>query len=348
MTFLKPLLEVGRVTAVEKQSILAAMTAIGRCIKNGVRDWYPPAPVGYSLPNSNGLSVVGKDIIRWGAPYRLRGVSLMSTIWEDGVAMVNTLAADNLNVNCVRIPFHLNDGSGNGYLQATDKEAYYLTKMKPTIDAVMAKGWHCIIDYHAILNWDKESDLDNMLAFWTHIASKYANEPRVLFEMFNEPISPSGNPITLATWTAYRDRMQTVVDCIRSVAPNNIIIIGSPSWSTRINFAPQALFVGTNLVYSYHLYPNQGVTGLAAFLASQIPSNLPVIMTEFGFSEVITDGVTNLSVNPNYPADVKAWFLANPHVSWTAWSYGASPTSLSLLAPSGATMKTWLNTMIPK
>ena len=348
MTFLKPLLDAGRVTATEKQAILTAMTAIGRCIKNAVRDWFPAPPAGYSLPNSNALTVVGKDITRWGAPYRLRGVSLLSTIWEDSVALVNTLAADNLNINVVRVPVHLRDGSNGGYLQAADREVYYNTKIKPTVDAVLAKGWYCIVDYHAILDWNGEADLDNMLEFWTRVAQKYANEPKVLFEMFNEPKAPSGNPITLATWVSFRDRMQTVVNCIRSCAPHNIIIIGSPSWSTRINFADDAPFEGTNLVYTYHIYPNQGVTGLQAFLDGQIPSTLPVFMTEFGYSEGLNDSVTGLHNNANFPADLKAWFEANPHINWTAWSYSASPTSLSLLAPSGASMKTWLHTMIPK
>jgi hypothetical protein len=348
MSFLKPILDAGRVTAAEKQAILTAMSALGRCIKNAVRDWFPAPPAGYSLPNSNALTVVGKDITRWGTPYRLRGVSLLSFIWEDALALLDQLFIDNLKINVVRVPVHLTDGSGKGYNQATDKEAYYTTRIKPVVDSILAKGWYCIIDYHAILDWDKEADLDNMLAFWAHIAPKYANEPKVLFEMFNEPKSPTGNPITLATWTAYRDRMQTVVNCIRSCAPHNVIIIGSPSWSTRINFAPQAPFAGTNLVYTYHFYPNQGVTGLSSFLGSQIPADLPVFMTEFGYSEGLNDSVTGLHNNPNFPADLKAWFDANPHVNWTAWSYSASPTSLSLLAPSGASMKSWLQTMIPK
>jgi hypothetical protein len=131
MTFLKPLLDAGRVTATEKQAILTAMTAIGRCIKNAVRDWFPAPPAGYSLPNSNALTVVGKDIMRWGQPYRLRGVSLLSFIWEDALALLEQLKNDNLRVNVVRVPVHLADGNNSGYNQATDKEVYYVNRIKP-------------------------------------------------------------------------------------------------------------------------------------------------------------------------------------------------------------------------
>jgi hypothetical protein len=47
------------------------------------------------------------------------------------------------------------------------------------------------------------------------------------------------------------------VDSIRSVA-SNVILMGSPSWSTRLNGALTDPITGGNIAYVYHLYPNQG------------------------------------------------------------------------------------------
>lgn len=349
--FLQSFLDAGKLSLAEKQTIVAASKLVGRCFNNSLRAWFPVAPIGYPTNDYRALNVVGKNVTRWGNPYRLQGVSLLSTIWEDSVATVNLLAEDNLNINVVRVPIHLSDGAGNGWLQTSDKEAYWKTKIKPTVDTIIAKGWHCIVDYHRLGSWDDDTTLNDMLDFWAFMAPKYADEPLVIFEMFNEPTEPMSYEVTKAAWTQYRDAMQVVVNCIRSGAPNNLIIIGSPWWSTQIKYAIEVPFAGSNLLYTYHIYPNRGgmdPLGLEHYMNIDIPSELPVILSEFGYSIGNPVMDTDLTKNPDYPDHIKAYFKNRPHTNFTAWSYGASEESLSMLSPQGASMKNWLYHIIPK
>ena len=48
-----------------------------------------------------------------------------------------------------------------------------------------------------------------------------------------------------------------MVTAIRSVA-SNVILTGSPSWSTRLNGAVTDPIARRNIAYVHHLYPNPG------------------------------------------------------------------------------------------
>jgi hypothetical protein len=152
-------------------------------------------------------------------------------------------------------------------------------------------------------------------AFWDFIAPRYASNPNVLFEVFNEPINPD-------SWSTWKSYIQPVVTSIRSVA-DNVILMGSPSWSTRLNGALTDPIAGGNIAYVYHLYPNQG-PATAANLDPKFGNasvRLPVVLTELGWDPVqplhpVTGGTTS-----GWGLPLRQYLDARPQIGWMAWIF---------------------------
>ncbi len=146
------------------------------------------------------------------------------------------------------------------------------------------------------------------VAFWTAIATKYASNQYVWFEVYNEPFDPNAtsqnpNPANPSpertTWTGiwgttgnstYYD-VNTLYTKIREVAPNNIVIVsGAFDYAfddiSLIAFNKPSL---TNVMYNFHPYLGgpQGSEKSPSLLLGMINNvqtntNRPVIITESG------------------------------------------------------------------
>lgn len=352
MTVVTDYLESNNFTITERDNLVDYLD--GRATEVG--DWWPaPDLNGTYNPatDPNALSISGKWLQKAGVNHRLMGVSLVSLIYADAMALLATLSTDTLNVNVVRIPIIMYDNSDNGWAQRTDHDSYYETLILPAVEYCNAQGWYVIIDCHIIENWNEDTIYSDIRDFWTFMAVKFKGNPMVLFEMANEPINPSTN--SLANWTLFRDRYQNVINLIRYYAPYNVIICGYPSYSTRTKYILQAPMVGANIIYCFHAYPNYPGTGnytgvLEDFYAVEIPADTPIFWTECGFSVdpyFPGDVVNATTYNVNYPVEQKEYYDNNPHVNFCVWSYGDTADSLSLNNANGAAEKAWLETLLP-
>jgi len=139
------------------------------------------------------------------------------------------------------------------------------------------------------------------LKFWQQIASIYKSNDNVLFEIFNEPHIASNS------WSCWRNGcwvandvsgsrghdkrlfsyqgigMQTLVNAIRQVGANNLVIVGGLVWGFDLSQIPTYHLDGTNIIYDAHPYPYQGKTAAywdAAF--GNVSATYPVISAESG------------------------------------------------------------------
>lgn len=309
---------------------------------------YPEATGGYDPAHADALYVDGKYIKRGTDRFALRGVSFASVNsptatqgWNSTAANLTTFVADTaMNpANVVRLPIN------SAHYNLTTPQDFVDNVLDPHVQTVINSGRYAIVDWHPIDDWDRDSIYERAFTFWTLAAEKYKNNPKVIFEFFNEPVNPNGG--TLENWLAFRKKYQPIINMIRSHAPHNLIIIGSPNWTTRIKHAADYPFAGTNLVYAYHIYPNHGMeygASLELFLNEEIPENLPVMFTEFGYSTG-TSEMTELSKNPHYKTQLENYFRNRPHTSWTAWNYDSASIP-AMLASNGASMRTWVNGLL--
>ncbi|HEY0946912.1 MAG TPA: cellulase family glycosylhydrolase [Opitutaceae bacterium] len=279
------------------------------------------APAGATVP---WLHVDGNQIKdTHGNPVTLRGVSVLAPAHNNECTTCNRKpvsemitwqadAARGWHSRIVRLQITP---------KVSDPVVNIAATIEPYVQQAIAKGLYIIVDLHFVSDYDAGTGTgvkqQFVLDFWNTVAPLYANTPNVLFEVFNEPINPDN-------WTSWKAYIQPVVDAIRAVAPNNLILIGGPQWSTRVNSAAANPIAGSNLVYVYHIYPNQGAaseTNLNAKFGTAAQT-IPVMVTEFGwnqdpnYSNTVTFGTTSAWGTP-----FRTYLDARPHISWTGYIF---------------------------
>jgi endoglucanase len=154
----------------------------------------------------------------------------------------------------------------------------------------------------------------NSVQFWRDVAGKYKANPRVMFELYNEPHDVS--------WQIWRNGgtadgfqvagMQQLYDAVRGVGAPNLVIIGGTNWAFDLSGVPSNRITGTNIVYATHPYdfagkntPTDWDTGFG-----NISQTDPVLMTEFG----------NYNCSPNIYTDLIA-YAKTRNIGWTGWAW---------------------------
>lgn len=269
------------------------------------------------------LSVVGNHLVDpRGKLVTLRGVSVLAPEHNaecqgckpKPTAEMIGMAADasqGWHARVVRIPITR--------AAVKDTRLNLKTVIEPAVAAATRANLYVIIDLHLVDDYGPGGKVSqaSLIEFWRPVARRYRDEPHVMFEVFNEPIKPDN-------WETFRTFIQPVVDAIREEAPQNIILVGSPNWSTRVNEAARQPLKGRNLVYVYHLYPNQGPAS-AANLESRFGAaakSIPIMLTEFGWNprEPYADDVTR-GTTQEWGEPLRAYLDQRPNISWVSWIF---------------------------
>ena len=189
-------------------------------------------------------------------------------------------------------------------------DSYYNSHLKPAVDYCVSKGVYCIIDWHYVA--DPAPNAASTVQFWTYIAPKFKTYTNVFYEIFNE------NSSTSMTWNQWDSLYaQPWENLIRQQAPDNIILVGGPSWSQNIGGSATKPVTGGNIAYVGHIYP-QNPTSLwstGGQISTAALTN-PVVITEWGYLQgaaVPCSGTQTSFGNP-----FKTW-VEQAGVSWTAW-----------------------------
>ncbi|WP_240550469.1 cellulase family glycosylhydrolase [Halomicrobium salinisoli] len=106
-------------------------------------------------------------------------------------------------------------------------------------------------DDHPYTQWEVNQDLvDEAVMFWDVVAERYADEPHVIFEPYNEPTAPGiwgpaeggcGYAKQIPLWETFRqDFAAPIMEQVREHAPDKLMLMGLPGWCQ----ATQALHWG--------------------------------------------------------------------------------------------------------
>jgi endoglucanase len=224
-------------------------------------------------------------------------------------------AVKDLGANVIRLPIHPEAVDGMGFLH--DPESYFEEHLDPLVDAARDMGVHLIIDLHYVADYPDLAD--EAFFFWRKVAPRYKREPHVLYELFNEPIAPND-------WETFRAFAQPLVDAVRKMAPDNVIIVGGPGWSLNMSGAADQPITGKNVMYAVHVYPRHPTSAWRSDL-DRLMQNHPVFVTEWGYE----DGAESvLSGTRSGFGEPFVSFLETRQLSWTAWIYDDRWTSRML------------------
>lgn len=265
------------------------------------------------IPPSGWCQVVGNQILGPnGDPLILKGVNIACPFHldtkpqerPDVSAAKIAQSAVNLGAKIIRLPIEQSTDGWN----KIGGQAYFERHLDPLVKELTAQGIYVILDFHEILDWSG-SALKACQKFWEFLAPKYAQNPLVIYEIFNEPINPD-------SWARFkRELAMPIVGQIRQVAPKNLILVGAPGWSSHHQDTHKDLIEGENIAYAGHFYSNQWPQKIKDRIGELIKV-APVVITEFGWESGGTEGGNT----EDYGGPMLE-FMRQHNLSWTAWIY---------------------------
>lgn len=274
------------------------------------------------VDNNGQLSVSGTTIVNEnGEPIQLRGMSTYGMQGMYGFVNPNTIQtlAEDWGCSIVRFAMYT-EGQDDGYTQNPDK---YFAQMCEFVDYAIDQGIYCIIDWHILGDGDPMDHYDEAIDFFTRISAIYADSPNVIYEICNEPNGrAAGYDVT---WEDHiRPYAVDVVAAIRANDPDNIIIIGTSTWSQDVDIASEHPLEGDNLMYTFHFYAGSHGQDHRDKVQVALDNGLPVFCTEWGTTQDSGKGLV-------YVEETMEWieFMNENNISWCNWSIGGSVNETS-------------------
>jgi len=240
-----------------------------------------------------------------GKPLQLRGISSFGLQYAAKYANEEVLRwlRDDWNMQVWRAAMYLSEG---GYItQPSQKQ-----KVVDSVEAAINLGLYVIIDWHVHLDKDPRMYQRYALDFFSDMAQRYGSYPNVLYEICNEP---NGKEVT---WNeAIKPYAEAVIAEIRKYDPDNIIIVGTPTWSQDVDLAALNPIQGENIMYTLHFYAGTHGQELRDKAQKAIEKGLALFVTECGTTQSSGGGGV-------FEDKFLEWlsFLKKNHISWVNWS----------------------------
>ncbi|MFJ5419973.1 cellulase family glycosylhydrolase [Pectobacterium parvum] len=267
----------------------------------------------------------GRLVDEQGKRVQLRGVSSHGLQWFGDYVNKDSMKwlRDDWGINVFRVAMYT---AADGYISNPS----LANKVKEAVAAAQSLGVYIIIDWHILSDNDPNIYKAQAKTFFAEMAGLYGSSPNVIYEIANEP---NGG----VTWNGQiRPYALEVTDTIRSKDPDNLIIVGTGTWSQDIHDAADNQLPDPNTMYALHFYA--GTHG--QFLRDRIDyaqsRGAAIFVSEWGTSDASGNG------GPFLP-ESQTWidFLNNRGVSWVNWSLTDKSEASAALAPGASKSGGW-------
>ena len=223
----------------------------------------------HGLLKVSGNKIVGDD----NEPVSLAGNSFF---WSNNnwgghrfykASVVDWLKID-WNTTIVRAAMGVDDTGG--YL--SDKTANK-SRLKTIVEAAIDAGIYVIIDWHS---HHAENYEDEAIAFFQEMATEYGEYNNIIYEIYNEPLDISWDD----TIKPYAEK---VISAIREIDPDNLIVVGTPEWSQRVDLAAANPITNfSNIAYTLHFYSVHHQQWLRDRASNALNQGIALFVTEWG------------------------------------------------------------------
>ncbi len=226
----------------------------------------------------------------------------------------------SLGVNSIRVPFNYKLFSDETYLWNTTSRGFEL--IDQLLKWCKIENLPIILDMHCAPGGQTGDNIDDsygypwlfesiesqneIIKIWTNIAKYYTNEPMIIgYDLMNEPIAHYFENENL--YEKLEPLYRRIVEAIRTVDTNHIIILGGARWNT--NFSVFNKPFDDNLVYEFHKYWMPPVIAeIQEYIDFRDKYNVPIYMGESGEND--DDWVYNFRK-----------LLDENEIGWHFWPY---------------------------
>jgi polyisoprenoid-binding protein YceI len=272
------------------------------------------------------LVVQGNKVTANGQPANLAGMSLFwsNTGWGGekyyNAQTVAWLKSD-WKANLVRVAVGV-EADGGLLTDSSNK-----TRAIAVIDAAIANNMYVIIDWHT---HTAEANKAAAITFFKEMATKYGNYNNVIYEVYNEPLQVSWSNVIKPYAT-------DVIREIRAIDPDNLIIVGTPSWSQDVDVASQdKITTYSNIAYTLHFYAGTHKQFLRDKAQTALNNGIALFVTEWGSVNADGDGAVDT-------AETATWmnFLKTNGISHANWALNDKAEGSSALVPAASANGGW-------
>jgi endoglucanase len=250
----------------------------------------------------------------------LAGNSLFFTQWggEFYNASLIKWLKDDWHSSIVRAAMGVEDTDGYLTNPATEKQ-----KVITVVDACIAQGMYVIIDWHSQHAQDYQTQA---IDFFKEMATKYGQYPNVLYEVYNEPLDTDSWSQTIKPYAT------AVINEIRKIDPDNLILVGTRSWDQQVVEAGNDPIKLPNIAYTLHFYVGTHGQWLRDVGQQALNNGVPLFVSEWGLWGSDTD------------LDNWVSFMKDNKLSWCNWSIITKDEPSSALKSGASPTGNWKST----
>ena len=275
----------------------------------------------YGELKANGGKLSGSCPDYANKPVQVKGMSLFWSSGADSSTVFYSEKAVNamvkqMNIEVIRFAMGVTQekfqDQGRGYLSSPQGETLQKGYLKNVVNAAIENDIYVIIDWHIE---SANGNTSEAVKFFEYAAKEYGSYNNVIFEVWNEPVGADMGTVA--------SHANSVIAAIRAAGSDNLVLVGSPEWSSHPEQCAQAGIQDSkkNFGCTLHFYAATHQAGNGGYndrAAQAMSAGVPVFATEWG--TVSADG----NGSPNQSAS-EAWisWMNQNNVSWANWSASA-------------------------